>query len=114
MNSKGKPIEWEKAMSDFENDREFMIHLLKSFIQRFLEWQKEMEILIKESRTSELRRLIHKIKGAAGNLYAPELYEKAAEWEEDLLNQEWNSTSHFFAETSNEVDKIREFLENIT
>lgn len=106
------PVEWDRAMTEFEGDREFIIHLLESFSQTF---ETSAETLTSHfgDRSGVLRRNVHKLKGTAGNLYAFKLYNLAENWEKAILKNRKTDDNKRLEEIRLEVDRIRDFLKKI-
>lgn len=104
------PIDWEKAMSEFEGDSEFILHLLESFCNSFDERVKTLESLSGD-RSGELRRTIHKLKGSAGNLYAFKLFEITRTWELNILQEKENHDKDFLKMVQKEGSRIANFLD---
>jgi len=109
-NSQKPPIDWDRAISEFDNDREFLVQLMSNFCERYKQWHQEMQDLMDQHEEDPLRRLVHKLKGAAGNLYASPLYELAKTWEEELLEHRNENNKDFLEKCSYQVEQISQFL----
>lgn len=104
------PIDWETALREFDNDKDFLLNLLSNFCTRFKEWNREMSCQI-ENEDMALKRMVHKLKGASGNLYTYELYRLAAQWEDELEKEQFNKSEFYLENISREIERIRIFLQ---
>lgn len=91
------------ALSTLANNQKVYIRLLGRYYE---EYKDINDILLKNlsvKNYQEIRNIIHKIKGISTNLGANELYEKAAEIENDIMNKE----------NMNQIDdKIIDFIDH--
>jgi CheY-like chemotaxis protein len=83
------PIDFEKALKEFENDRDFLTEVLEEFIRTVGEQLPKIRQALASKDTATLKEEAHSIKGGAANLTAREL-SKAAGVLEDI-----GKTEHF-------------------
>jgi PAS domain S-box-containing protein len=77
------------ALERLGGNSKLLVDLLKKFGQQFAESQSELAVLLKEAEFEAAAALTHRIKGAAANLGAMELYR-----ESDKLEKELETCSH--------------------
>jgi len=78
---KGAPMDFEKALNEFEGDKALLMEVLKGFV---LNVRKQIRIIrqaLMSQDAERVRREAHSIKGGAANLRAEELYRIAFELE---------------------------------
>ncbi len=83
------PIDFEKALKEFENDRDFLTEVLEEFIRTVGEQLPKIRQALVSKDADTLKQEAHSIKGGAANLTACEL-SKAAGVLEDI-----GKTAHF-------------------
>jgi len=104
------PIDWETALREFDNDKDFLLSLLGNFCTRFEQWHKEMGQMIKDNDEA-LNRQVHKLKGASGNLFTQKLYQLASNWDEDLKNGNVNNSQEHLDKIHKEVKRLGQYIE---
>lgn len=71
------PIDFEKALKEFENDREFLTEVLEEFIRTVGEQIPKIRQALASKDVDTLKQEAHSIKGRAANLTACELSQAA-------------------------------------
>ena len=75
------PMEYERALEEFEGDEEFLMEVLEGFIENVKSQIKIIRQAISDGDAEIVRREGHSIKGGAGNLTAGKLADIAFELE---------------------------------
>jgi len=78
---KDNPIDFEKALDEFEGDEEFLMELLLTFLENVRTQIKAIRQAISDGDADLVRREAHSIKGGAANLTADDLCSVANELE---------------------------------
>jgi CheY-like chemotaxis protein/HPt (histidine-containing phosphotransfer) domain-containing protein len=76
------PIDFEKALKEFENDRDFLTEVLEEFIRTVGEQLPKIRQALASKDADALKQEAHSIKGGAANLTARELSEAAGALED--------------------------------
>jgi PAS domain S-box-containing protein len=76
------PIDFEKALKEFENDRDFLTEVLEEFIRTVGEQLPKIRQALASKDADTLKQEAHSIKGGAANLTARELSEAAGALED--------------------------------
>lgn len=106
------PIDWETALREFDNDEAFLLKLMSNFCSRFGQWYEEMQQMI-NNKDEALKRQVHKLKGAAGNLFTRDLYQLTAQWDEDLKEGNRNNSEKHLKKISKEVKRLEQYIEEL-
>lgn len=77
----GDPMDFKKAVEEFEGDEAFLVEVLRGFIEKVNFQIKAIHQAITEGNADMVREEAHSIKGGAGNLTAVDLSHIAAELE---------------------------------
>jgi len=83
------PIDFEKALKEFENDRDFLTEVLEEFIRTVGEQIPKIRQALASKDAETLKQEAHSIKGGAANLTARELSEAAG------VLEDIGKTEHF-------------------
>ncbi len=100
----------EDGLKRLGGSREFMVELLYHFILEFSAAADEYERLMEEGKRDPAIRLIHSVKGAAGNLGAKQLQASASALEEDLKRKDLAGAERLFVLFAGD---LKEALEDI-
>ena len=109
------PMEYAKALEEFEEDEEFLMEVLEGFIGNVTSQIKLIRQAISDGDAEAVRREAHSIKGGAANLAANELSAIAFDLENigksgvlgeciealERLEQEFFRLEHFVAKRDN-------------
>ena len=74
-------MEFEKTVEEFEGDRDFLIHILGSFLQNVKRQQGELRQALEDKNYEFIQKTAHAIKGGAANLLAIPFSQAASELE---------------------------------
>jgi len=80
-NQSAEPMDFEKALGEFEGDRPFLMEVLGGFISNVKGQITTMKKAISDGDHEVLAREAHSIKGGAANLCAPALSQIASQLE---------------------------------
>ncbi|MCP4578290.1 MAG: Hpt domain-containing protein, partial [Deltaproteobacteria bacterium] len=75
------PMEYEKALAEFEGDEAFLMEVLEGFIENVTSQIVNIRRAISEGDAETVRQEAHAIKGGASNLAADELSHIASKLE---------------------------------
>ena len=75
------PIDFDKAVEEFEGDKEFLMEVIDSFLEKVGTQTETIRQAISNGDSEIVRREAHSIKGGAANLTADELSKVASELE---------------------------------
>jgi PAS domain S-box-containing protein len=106
------------ALDRLAGNGELLVSLLKKFASEFFDAQSSLSKLIKEGDIQASAALVHRIKGAAANLGAMELY-RASEALEHALKAgasviDTSFFEHAFAQTMNSISRLNQSAQAIS
>ena len=81
QSKKGLPMDFEKALNEFEGDEPLLMEILKGFMENVRGQIKVIQQALMSQDADQVRREAHSIKGGASNLRADELSRIAFELE---------------------------------
>ncbi|MDD5456887.1 MAG: response regulator [Candidatus Margulisbacteria bacterium] len=79
-------LDYEKALSEFDNDKEFLIDLIKNFIEITYQQADKIKVGLDTNNYQLIKENAHSIKGGAANLCATNLSKAAANLEQMAKN----------------------------
>jgi HPt (histidine-containing phosphotransfer) domain-containing protein len=94
-----------------DNDFELLQELLSVFVEDIPQQLKELEESINDSDCERIRALIHRLKGAVGNLAAEDAYELAAKMEMHASQGEISSVQYFYPNLKKQILLVIDALE---
>ncbi len=103
------PIDMEKALYEFENDQEFLIEIVNSFLSVAARQFIEMDSAIKNNDLKSVSRAAHAIRGGAANLCADPLALAATNLE-TVAKEESPETVDAMKKVHKEFDILKKFL----
>jgi HPt (histidine-containing phosphotransfer) domain-containing protein len=77
----GRPLDFEAAVKEFDDDREFLVEVLQGFLRNVRNQVATIQQAIADENTETVWREAHSIKGGAMNLTADALAAEAANLE---------------------------------
>jgi HPt (histidine-containing phosphotransfer) domain-containing protein len=80
-NEKDTPMDIERALGEFEDDREFLMEVLMGFLENVKSQIQTIDQALSDGNLEAVRREAHSIKGGASNLTAEKLSRIAIELE---------------------------------
>ncbi len=93
------PIDFDKAVEEFEGDKEFLMEIINSFLEKVGTQTETIRQAISNGDSEIVRREAHSIKGGAANLTADELSKVASELEN-------NGKSGMLGESTVTLDRL--------
>lgn len=105
------PIEYEKVLDEFGNDREFLDELIGEFFTNVAGQLAVIGLAISEGESEKIRKECHSIKGGAGNLTAMDLSKAAARLEACSGAGDLDAAPGLFVRLEAEVTRLKAFLE---
>ena len=106
QSKKNLPMDFEKALAEFEGDRVFLTELLKGFTKNVRSQIHVIQQALKARDAERVRREAHSIKGGAANLRADALSGIALELENIAKSGELNKGLHVLERLEKELDAI--------
>ncbi|WP_031480384.1 hybrid sensor histidine kinase/response regulator [Maridesulfovibrio frigidus] len=103
------PIDIEKALYEFENDQEFLLEIVNSFLGVAARQFIEMDTAMKNGELLNVSRAAHAIRGGAANLCADPLA-IAATTLETVAKEESPETANALKKVYEEFDILKKFL----
>lgn len=90
------------------NDERAMIHLLKRFHNHNFDVINNIKVALETSQIDAAKRMVHKLKGTAGNLGAMRLHEAATALDSELATGKWSERTWqtFVAEFQHALGEI--------
>ncbi len=104
------PIDFEKAVAEFDGMRELVVNLLEEFMQLAAEQVENMRNAIDQKDMETLSREAHTIKGGAANVYAIPVSCAAKKIEESVENQVISVLLQDVDSLEGELLRLREYL----
>lgn len=111
-----KYISPESALRRINNNKELFQNLLRKFYLSNRDFTKQFDIAVEDPNPETALRLIHTLKGVAGNLGANELHKSAATIEKSLREKNENFIElliGFRVVLSNTLDEIEIYISKI-
>ncbi|OEU66404.1 MAG: hypothetical protein BA863_07550 [Desulfovibrio sp. S3730MH75] len=106
----GLPLDMEKALYEFENDQDFLIEIVNSFLDVSARKFIEMDAAIKHGDLENVSRAAHAIRGGAANLCADPLAVAATELE-TIAKEGSPDTAAALEKVCEEFDILKKFLQ---
>lgn len=95
-NDKDDCFDFEKALEDFNQDKEFLFKILETFLNNVSKQMEKIEEAIKNKDVQGIQKEAHAIKGGAGNLTAYDLAVIAHELEQSAIDGNFELASGLF------------------
>ncbi len=105
-----EPINLDQAVKEFDNDREFLMEILNSFLANVQVQIKILHQAISEDDSEKIVNEAHSIAGGAVNLSAHELGRIAIELEKLGRANTLESGREIFKQLENEYTRLRDFV----
>ncbi|MGL1894511.1 MAG: response regulator [Spirochaetaceae bacterium] len=104
-------ISVKKGISRVKGNTDVFIKLIKKFRIKYIDVMDIIKPLYNKKEYEKCEKLIHGIKGAAGNLSAESLYEAATKFDTALTKWDKNSIPIYFTEFEDELLKVLESID---
>ncbi|MBI5592198.1 MAG: response regulator [Deltaproteobacteria bacterium] len=107
----GKPIDIEKAIEEFEGDKQFLSEVLESFTNEVGEQIETIRKALSCGDAETVREAAHSIKGGAANITARTLSRIALELENRGKSKELNGANEIIDDLEREFEALRHFVQ---
>ena len=107
------PLDYDKALNEFENDRKFFMDVLNEFIRTVEHQLAKMDAALTVRDFTAIRNEAHAIKGGASNLTAMNLANAAAELEAVLKSKTGDPPSDLIKTLTHEFHRLKQFAETL-
>ncbi|HLO28671.1 MAG TPA: response regulator [Anaerolineales bacterium] len=104
------PVNFEAALYRFDNDRDFMIAMLREYRDHLPARLTEIHAALQDGDASRLGRLAHNLKGISLNFSAEPVAEIALKLEEMGKREDLTDASALVAQLDAEVLRLQEYL----
>jgi len=111
--SKDVPLDFERALEEFGNDREFLIEVLEGFRENVRDQIINIRQAISENDAEIVRREAHAIKGGAANLTADNLSATANELENMGMTGSLTGSANVLESLEKDFYRLENFVENL-
>ncbi len=108
------PMDLNRAVKEFEGDREFLLEVLAEFLQNVSTQIETIRQALPEGELEVVRQEAHSIKGGAANLTALDLSGVAFELEKAGESGDSESGVEIFEMLKKEFDTLKEYYSNIS
>lgn len=110
ISSTTDPLNYEKALKEFENDSELLRDVIIGFIKKLGEQLPAMHRAMAEGNIGQVKDEAHAIKGGAANLCAERLSYTARVLEAACRNDETQTTADTLKKLQEEYNTFKEFV----
>jgi CheY-like chemotaxis protein len=107
----GNPIDIEKAIEEFEGDKQFLSEVIEGFIMEVSEQIGTIRKALSCGDAETVRKEAHAIKGGAGNITAKALSRVAFELEIKGKSRELNGAGEIVDNLEREFETLRKFIQ---
>src|ERR1043165_10005526 len=107
------PVNVNAALYRFDDDRDFMIAMLKEYREHLPERLKEIHAALQEGDANRLARLGHNLKGISLNFSAEPVADLALKLEEMGKREDLTNAAALVAQLDVEVQRLDEYLSQI-
>ena len=107
------PVDMEKALPRFGDDRAFFAELLQEFLEHLHEKKTELDQALEAGNAESLNALAHQIKGSALNFNAEPLAELCFELELQAGRNQLDNASGLIAGIDAQIPLLESFLANL-
>jgi len=107
----GNPIDWERAMKEFEGDKEFLSEVIEGFTKKVSEQIGTIRKALSCGDAETVRKEAHSIKGGAANLTAVDLSRVAFELESKGKSKELNGAGEIVDGLEREFETLRRYVQ---
>ncbi|MCP3874995.1 MAG: response regulator [Desulfobacteraceae bacterium] len=104
-----KPLNYEKALDEFENDEQFFIEVLNGFIQSVAKQLPKIKQAIEDKDYKTIKGEVHSIKGGSANLTAMPLSSVAAELEQTAESKDIKQSILLIKDLEKEFVRLKNF-----
>ena len=108
------PLDIQKALPLFGNDKAFFMEMLLEFIQRVPEIFSDLTEAFESQDRENLSTISHNLKGLATNFYAEKLSESAQEIESKAPRVELSTLKPVLDEIHVEIERVKSFYETLS
>ncbi len=110
VSSETAPLNYEKALHEFENDSELLKDVIVGFIKKLGEQLPAMHRAMEEGDTGKVKDEAHAIKGGAANLCAERLSHTARELETACSNDDTQTVAETLKKLQEEYLSFEEYV----
>ncbi len=111
--SKDTPIDYQKALFEFEGDRKLLKRVMDGFMAEVKKQLKSMRQAITEGNSKTVQREAHSIKGGAANLTAQNLADLALAIELSADRNDLERSAHILSDFEMEFQRLEDYAENL-
>ncbi len=108
------PFDYDRALDEFEGDREFLIEVVEGFITKLGPQLENLKRAVESRQADEVRRQAHAIKGGAANLTADQVAELACALEQMGRQEELDEAGRTLAALRDAVDELSAYVQTLT
>ncbi|MEI7637835.1 MAG: response regulator [Syntrophus sp. (in: bacteria)] len=106
----GKPIDMEKAIDEFEGDKELLSEVIVGFTEKVIEQIETIRAALSCGDAETVRIEAHSIKGGAASLTAENLSKVASDLESKGKSKELNGAYEILDNLEREFDVLRRYI----
>jgi len=103
-------IDVADAMERVQDDQELLIELFDIFVEDFIAKRKELETFLTEGNHSEIKNLVHSLKGAAGNISALSIHRGCMLIEELCEEQKFQLIRELLVDLDQQFSELQDFV----
>ncbi|MFO7985724.1 MAG: PAS domain S-box protein [Desulfatiglandaceae bacterium] len=111
--TQGDPMDFQKALAEFEGDKELLIDVLKGFLENASEQIGLIGEAISNHNFKDIRREAHTIKGGAANLTAERLSGVALELEKSAKSDDFEACQTHTKSLEKELQLLTAHAQNL-
>ena len=104
------PVDFEAALSRFDDDREFMMDMFKEYQAHLPERLKEIQSAVQAGEAGQLGRLAHNLKGISLNFSAEAVADIALKLEEVGKSEELHDAPALVSQLETEARRLDDYL----
>ncbi|MBF0100032.1 MAG: response regulator [Desulfobacterales bacterium] len=107
------PLDYEKVLSEFGGDKEFLHDVIHKFIKQLSEQVKRLTLLIQNRVFDDIAKESHAIRGGAANLTAMALSHIASEMEHQAKNKNAATLDQLMKSLELEYNRLDTYITNL-
>lgn len=111
LGTEKSPIEMSRMLDLFDGDEEIVSELLDVFYMSIASLKTNLAAAVNE-RSENVRAIAHEIKGSSNNIGAEVLGSFAEKLEVATAKQNWIEIESLTVQIQNELDRVKQFIEN--
>lgn len=111
--TQGAPMDFQKALAEFEGDKELLIDVLNGFLGNAKEQIGLIDEAISNHNFKEIRREAHTIKGGAANLTAERLSDVALDLEKSAKSEDFEACRTHIKRLEKELQLLTAHTQNL-